>query len=64
MDLPVDVALAKAVPVLPAGSGWWYEPKFDGHRTVMARTAETVVLYACSGRIFRPWWRDLARAGE
>lgn len=64
MDLPVDVALAKAVPTLPAGEGWWYEPKFDGHRTVMARTAEAVVLYARSGRIVTQWWADLARAGE
>ncbi|MFD3913387.1 DUF6233 domain-containing protein [Streptomyces sp. NPDC058603] len=33
VELPVDVALAQAVPTLPAGEGWWYEPKFDGHRT-------------------------------
>ncbi|MFE4535657.1 DNA ligase [Streptomyces scopuliridis] len=64
MELPVDVALAKAVPTLPAGEGWWYEPKFDGHRTIMARTAEAAVLYARSGRVVTPWWRDLARAGE
>ncbi|MFJ9029786.1 hypothetical protein ACIRQP_14880 [Streptomyces sp. NPDC102274] len=64
MDLPVDVALAKAVPVLPAGEGWWYEPKFDGHRTIMARNPEAVVLYARSGRIVTPWWQDLARAGK
>ncbi|MFF1416539.1 DNA ligase [Streptomyces sp. NPDC058280] len=64
MKFPVDVALAKAVPVLPAGEGWWYEPKFDGHRMILARTADAVVLYARSGRIVTPQWIDLSRAGE
>lgn len=63
MELPVEVALAQAVPVLPAGEGWWYEPKFDGHRTVMARGAETVELYARSGRNVTTLWMDLAVAG-
>ncbi|WP_228994364.1 DNA ligase [Streptomyces sp. DH8] len=63
MELPVEVALAQAVPVLPAGEGWWYEPKFDGHRTVMARGAETVELYARSGRNVTTFWMDLAVAG-
>lgn len=30
MEFPTKVALAKAVPVLPEGPGWWYEPKLDG----------------------------------
>ncbi|WP_399553866.1 DNA ligase (plasmid) [Streptomyces anulatus] len=63
MELPVEVALARTVPVLPAGEGWWYEPKFDGHRTVMVRGAETVELYARSGRNVTTLWMDLAVAG-
>jgi ATP-dependent DNA ligase len=51
VELPISVALARAVPVLPQGPGWWYEPKFDGHRTVMVRTEDTVALYARSGRV-------------
>ncbi|MFE7711058.1 hypothetical protein ACFU6I_36010 [Streptomyces sp. NPDC057486] len=27
MEFPVKVALAQAVPTLPDGPGWWYEPK-------------------------------------
>jgi len=63
VDFPVKVALAKAVPVLPNGSDWWYEPKFDGHRTILRRTDETVILYARSGRIVTQHWMDIAAAG-
>lgn len=38
MEYPVKVALARPVPVLPSGAAWWFEPKFDGHRTVLRRT--------------------------
>ncbi|MFD7533660.1 hypothetical protein ACFV8E_39670 [Streptomyces sp. NPDC059849] len=63
MEFPTKVALAQAVPVLPEGPGWWYEPKYDGHRTVLRRTDETVVLYARSGRVVTQHWMDLAVAG-
>ncbi|WP_241778449.1 DNA ligase [Streptomyces sp. AcH 505] len=63
MDLPVDVALARSAPVLPAGSGWWYEPKFDGHRMIMARGSEGVRLQSRSRRIVTAAWADLATAG-
>ncbi|MEU6926034.1 hypothetical protein [Streptomyces sp. NPDC046631] len=63
MEFPIKVALAQSVPVLPEGPGWWYEPKLDGHRTVLRRTDETVVLYARSGRIVTQHWMDLAVAG-
>ncbi|MFB6878525.1 hypothetical protein [Streptomyces sp. NPDC056323] len=57
------MALAQAVPVLPDGPDRWYEPKCDGHRTVLRRTDETVVLYARSGRVVTQHWTDLALAG-
>ncbi|MDX3324731.1 DNA ligase [Streptomyces sp. ME02-6979-3A] len=63
MEFPVKVALAQAVPVLPDGPDWWYEPKFDGHRTILRRTDETVILYARSGRVVTQHWMDLAVAG-
>ncbi|MFE7113726.1 hypothetical protein ACFU98_47215 [Streptomyces sp. NPDC057575] len=63
MEFPTKVALAQTVPVLPQGPGWWYEPKYDGHRTVLRRTDETVVLYARSGRAVTQHWMDLAVAG-
>ncbi|MET8327483.1 hypothetical protein [Streptomyces sp. NPDC005181] len=63
MEFPIRVALAQDVPTLPEGLGWWFEPKFDGHRTVLRRTDDTVILYARSGRVVTPQWMDLAVAG-
>lgn len=63
MDWPVSVALAQAVQTLPVGSDLHYEPKFDGHRLVMWRTAETVRLQTRSGRDVTAVWMDLALAG-
>ncbi|MFE9953281.1 hypothetical protein ACFYRJ_38425 [Streptomyces sp. NPDC005531] len=63
MEFPIKVALTQAVPTLPEGPGWWFEPKFDGHRVVLRRTDDTVILYARSGRVVTPYWMDLALAG-
>ncbi|MEU3504113.1 ATP-dependent DNA ligase [Streptomyces hundungensis] len=61
---PLAVALAEAVATLPRGAGWAYEPKFDGHRMVVFRTAERVVLQARSGRIITAAFPDLADAAR
>lgn len=63
MERPVSVALAQSVARLPPGRGWWYEPKFDGHRVVMFRDADTVRLQSRSGRDVTRTWMDLAVAG-
>ncbi|WP_259333427.1 ATP-dependent DNA ligase [Streptomyces umbrinus] len=63
MDFPVAVALAEFVPTLPVGTNWRYEPKFDGHRTIMWRDKESVRIQARSGRNVTPVWMDLALAG-
>ncbi|MFC9682826.1 hypothetical protein [Streptomyces sp. NPDC056948] len=63
MDFPVAVPLAEFAPTLPVGANWRYEPKFDGHRTVMWRDEETVRLQARSGRDVTAAWMDLALAG-
>lgn len=62
MEFPIKVALARAEPTLPDGPGWWYEPKFDGHRTILHRTEQTAILYARSGRVVTQHWMDLAVA--
>ncbi|AZM91177.1 MULTISPECIES: ATP-dependent DNA ligase [Streptomyces] len=60
----VRVALASAVRTLPRGAGLAYEPKFDGHRMVVLRTEEDVVLQARSGRIVTGAFPDLAAAAR
>ncbi|ATM24862.1 DNA ligase (plasmid) [Streptomyces alboflavus] len=62
MEHPVRVALAEPVTALPRGVGWWYEPKFDGHRVVIRRDAESAGLQARSGRDVTSSWMDLAVA--
>jgi bifunctional non-homologous end joining protein LigD len=63
VEFPVQVALARPVPTLPTGPGWWYEIKPDGHRTVMWRTADAVRLQSRSGQDVTASWTDLALAG-
>ncbi|MFJ6936704.1 ATP-dependent DNA ligase [Streptomyces sp. NPDC101132] len=58
------VALAATVRALPRGAGLAYEPKFDGHRVVVLRTADDVVLQARSGRIITAAFPDLAAAAR
>ncbi|MER7759432.1 ATP-dependent DNA ligase [Streptomyces sp. NPDC097619] len=58
------VALAEPVTTLPRGAGLAYEPKFDGHRLVVVRTATEVVLQARSGRIVTAAFPDLAAAAR
>ncbi|WP_276314386.1 hypothetical protein [Streptomyces sp. WAC 01529] len=64
MEYPVAVALAESVTVLPRGPGWWYEPKFDGHRLVMHRTADTTRCHTRSGHTVTSAWMDLAVASQ
>ncbi|MEU8567522.1 ATP-dependent DNA ligase [Streptomyces pathocidini] len=61
---PVRVALARSVDVLPRGGPYAYEPKFDGHRLVVLRTAAGVLLQARSGRMVADSFPDLARAAR
>ncbi|MFE7713202.1 hypothetical protein ACFU6I_47530 [Streptomyces sp. NPDC057486] len=57
------MASARAVAVLPQEPGRWRKPKFDGHRTVLVRTEDTVTLCARSGRVVTTHWMGLATAG-
>ncbi|MEE1757217.1 ATP-dependent DNA ligase [Streptomyces sp. SP18CS02] len=58
------MALAEAVGTLPREAGLAYEPKFDGHRMVIFRLGDTVVLQARSGRIVTSAFPDLAAAAR
>ncbi|WP_411102273.1 ATP-dependent DNA ligase [Streptomyces sp. cmx-4-9] len=60
----MQVALAAPVRTLPRGVGLAYEPKFDGHRLVVVRSEQDVVLQARSGRIVTSAFPDLAAAAR
>ncbi|MFF4700002.1 ATP-dependent DNA ligase [Streptomyces chattanoogensis] len=66
LRLPVTVALAEAATELPAGPGWAYEPKFDGHRVCVICDADGAV-HLQAGRSQRDvtaYFPDLAAAAE
>jgi ATP-dependent DNA ligase len=41
---PVDPMLAKAVPELPSGEGWLFEPKWDGFRAIIFRDGDELFM--------------------
>jgi len=45
--LPME---ARSAEVLPAGEGWWYEPKWDGFRCLAFKAGDVVALVAKSGK--------------
>ena len=60
---PLKVALARSVDDLPRGP-FAYEPKFDGHRVLIFRTPDGVLLQARSGRLVGEAFPDLAEAAR
>ncbi|WP_353944706.1 ATP-dependent DNA ligase [Streptomyces sp. HUAS MG91] len=65
MRRPVEVALAEPADDLPVdgtGAAWAFEPKFDGHRMVVFRDEDGVVLQARSGRAVTRAFPDLVEA--
>src|SRR5438876_11620526 len=54
IDLPIQPPFppmeAKAVPSIPTGDGWLYEPKWDGFRCLVFRAGDQVLLQSKSGR--------------
>ena len=41
-DPPIEPMLAKAVPDLPQGEGWLYEPKWDGFRALVFKDGDDI----------------------
>jgi ATP-dependent DNA ligase len=47
---PVKPQLARTAKDLPSGDGWWFEPKWDGFRTVVFRDGDDVHLQSRNGK--------------
>ncbi|MGW2550058.1 ATP-dependent DNA ligase [Streptomyces sp. NPDC001635] len=60
VEYPARLALAQPVTSPPTGTGWWAEPKFDGHRVCIWRLADAVRLHTRAGRDVTSQWMDLA----
>jgi ATP-dependent DNA ligase len=53
---------ALAVDEIPTGSGWQYEPKWDGFRCLLFRNGRNVVLQSKSGRLLTRYFPDIVEA--
>jgi ATP-dependent DNA ligase len=53
---------ALAVDAIPSGSGWLYEPKWDGFRCLVFRNRRKVVLQSKSGRPLTRYFPDVVDA--
>jgi ATP-dependent DNA ligase len=53
---------ALSVDEIPTGSGWQYEPKWDGFRCLVFRNEQDVVLQSKSGRSLTRYFPDLVEA--
>jgi bifunctional non-homologous end joining protein LigD len=58
---PMQVTPAR---VLPDGSAWTYEAKFDGYRCLAAKTGSGALLWSRRGNEFTTRFREIARACE
>jgi ATP-dependent DNA ligase len=56
---PVAPQLAKSAKALPTGSGWVYEPKWDGFRAIAFVDGETVHLQSRNGRPLTRYFPEL-----
>ena len=57
---PLAPMEAKLVDALPEGSGWQYEPKWDGFRCLVFRDGEEVELQSKSGRPLARYFPEVA----
>lgn len=65
-DLPIPLDLApmeaRAVNDLPAGPGWWFEPKWDGFRCLAFRDGADVELKSKAGKPLTRYFPEVAQA--
>src|SRR5690349_10915048 len=57
---PLLPQLAKTAKSLPSGSGWVYEPKWDGFRAIAFVDGEDVYLQSRSGKPLRRYFPELS----
>jgi ATP-dependent DNA ligase len=53
---------AKSVQEIPAGTGWLYEPKWDGFRCLAFRSGGQVLLQSKSGQPLARYFPELVDA--
>jgi ATP-dependent DNA ligase len=60
LEPPIEPMLSKAVPELPAGEGWLFEPKWDGFRAIAFRDGDSLYLQSRDLKPLDRYFPDLA----
>jgi ATP-dependent DNA ligase len=60
LEPPIEPMLSKAVPELPAGDGWLFEPKWDGFRAIAFRDGGRLYLQSRDLKPLDRYFPDLA----
>jgi ATP-dependent DNA ligase len=61
LEPPIEPMLAKLVDGLPEGDGWIYEPKWDGFRAIVFRSADDVLIQSRDLRPLDRYFPELHR---
>src|SRR3569623_1188462 len=59
---PIEPMEALLVDALPDGSGWSYEPKWDGFRCLAVKRGGKVQLFAKSGKVLHRYFPEVVAA--
>ena len=59
---PVEAMEARSVDMIPKGTEWQYEPKWDGFRCLLSRDGDTVAMYSKSGQDLGRYFPEVAAA--
>ena len=62
VDLPIQPMEARLEEALPQGSGWQYEPKWDGFRAIAVKHGGEVALTSKSGKPLGRYFPDIIAA--
>jgi ATP-dependent DNA ligase len=63
IPLDLEPMLAKAVDTVPEGPGYLYEPKWDGFRCIVHRTADGVELVSRTGKPLGRYFPEMVASG-
>src|SRR5919204_1530138 len=62
LEPPVAPMEASSVDEIPIGSGWQYEPKWDGFRCIAFRDSEKIYLQSKAGQPLARYFPDIVAA--
>ena len=59
LEPPIKPQLARPAKDLPSGDGWWFEPKWDGFRTLIFRDGDDVHLQSRNGKPMNRYFPEI-----